>query len=104
MASTPHPAPKPEPPPPRPRSRQADDEDDDKASHSALVAPAPATGGESGYPPTIGVRGQPISDGADDPDTIAGEQRRRSDAYVAAGAVEAKKHVDETGDVAAKKK
>lgn len=35
--------------------------------------------GPSGYRQTIGVKGEPIDDGERDPDTIAEEQRRRSD-------------------------
>lgn len=35
--------------------------------------------------PTIGVKGEPIEDGERDPDTIAEEQRRRSDEIQAAG-------------------
>ena len=53
------------------------------SKHEAPLPPfeAPAKTvqpGPGGYGPTIGVLGKPIDDGEDDPDTIAGEQRRRS--------------------------
>lgn len=35
--------------------------------------------GAAGLRPTIGVKGEPIDDGERDPDTIAEEQRKRSD-------------------------
>ena len=91
MATTPHPAPKPEPPKPPPPAAKNDrlhDPGQDKhaplKSHSDQPAVIAGRGadrdlGPSGYGPTIGVMGEPIEDGERDPDTIAEEQRRRSE-------------------------
>jgi hypothetical protein len=43
------------------------------------------TFGPDEYPPTIGVKGEPIEDGERDPDTVAEEQRKRSDEIQAMG-------------------
>lgn len=52
---------------------------DDEKLLMPLAEPAPGTKPH----PTIGVMGKEIDDGERDPDTIAEEQRRRSDEYMA---------------------
>ncbi len=54
--------------------------------------------GPGGYRPTIGVKGEPIEDGERDPDTIAEEQRRRSDEMAAMGVQAWKEAHDERSD------
>jgi hypothetical protein len=55
--------------------------------------------GPGGYRPTIGVKGEPIEDGARDPDTIAEEQRRRSAEIEGVGVEQWKAaHADHTPD------
>jgi hypothetical protein len=41
--------------------------------------PGPAPDKVTGYRPTLGVAGKPLEDGARDPDTVAEEQRERSE-------------------------
>lgn len=71
MASTPHPPPRPEPPKPPPPKPPTHDQ--------PAVVGAHAEPGPGGYAKPIGVMGKPIDDGERDPDTIAEEQRRRSE-------------------------
>jgi hypothetical protein len=49
--------------------------EDDHPLPGVITQAAPADASR----PTIGVRGEPLEDGERDPDTIAEEQRRRSD-------------------------
>jgi hypothetical protein len=87
MAQPPHPHPKPEPP--KPAAKHDEHEAKGKDQHVPLRDPSggrePAVvrrdarpDEQLGYPPTIGVKGEPIEDGERDPDTIAEEQRMRS--------------------------
>ena len=110
MAQAPQPPHKPAqhqpPPPPKPgdKNDKLHQQGDFKEGHAPLRDPTegkpPAVAGgfvqpyaddrfpidpKLGRRPTIGVKGEPIEDGERDPDTIAEEQRRRSEEMQAVG-------------------
>ena len=84
MAQAPQPPHKPAAPQPQPQHKPPPLRDPAEGKPPAVVGYA--TPEDNKEPrPTIGVKGEPIEDGERDPDTIAEEQRRRSDEIQAVG-------------------